>query len=120
MGDPIIASRLCQTIRSFNYQSRLLISHMHLDIETIKGLPMSLILVGDLANNNDLTEKYMTQPQKREFNHQVTHYPYAGKVVFRIGDCQTCWIKGGWNQKTTELVEDFIKNQDLINFLQNT
>ena len=68
--------------------------------------------------NTDFTKKYLTQ-QQTEFNRQVSYPPYAGSVFFQLGSCKVCWIKGGWINKTAEVVEDFIDNQDLINFLQN-
>ena len=120
MGDPITASRLCQAIKLLGYQSQLLIdNYTHSEIGKLAQLGKSLILVGDLASNTDFTEKYLTQQQQTEFNRQVSYPPYAGSVFFQLGSCKACWIKGGWSQKTAEVVEDFIDNQDLIDFLQN-
>ena len=98
----------------------LIDNYTHSEIGKLAQLGKSLILVGDLASNTDFTEKYLTQQQQTEFNRQVSYPPYAGSVFFQLGSCKACWIKGGWSNKTAEVVEDFIDNQDLINFLQNT
>ena len=72
-----------------------------------------------MANNRYFLEKYLTQQQQIEFHRQVTYQPYAGRVVFQIGNCPACWIKGGWSKKTFELANDFIDNQGLIGFLRD-
>ena len=97
----------------------LIDNYTHSEIEKLVQLGKSLISVGGLVSNTDFTEKHLTQQQQTEFNRQVSYPPYSGSVFFQLGSCKACWIKGGWSQKTAEVVEDFIGNQDLIDFLQN-
>ncbi len=113
-GDPVTSSRLCQAIRSLGYSSQLIIENPILEIETVERLSMSLILVGNVLGDNSLMEKYIPDQDREEFNNQVTYYPYEGRVQFQIA----CWIKGGWDQKTADLVDNFIQSQDLVEFLK--
>ena len=96
----------------------LIDNYTHSEIEKLVQLGKSLISVGGLVSNTDFTEKHLAQQQQTEFNHQVSYPPYVGSVFFQLDSCKACWIKGGWSNKTAGMIEDFIDNQDLINFLQ--
>ena len=117
-GDPITSSRLCQTIRSLGYRSQLIIDGLILELEKIEQLSISLILVGNIVGDNSLMERHIPSEKRKEFNHQVTYHPYEGQVQFQIGNCQAYWIKGGWNRKTADLVDNLIQSPALIGFLK--
>ena len=116
LGDSITASHLCQAVRDLGRPSHLLLGKSILEIETIASFPVKFLIAGNVHFGNDLIEQYMTKQQKKSFDDQYTYIPYSAKIYFQIGSCKAFWIKGGWDQKTEELVIDFIENKDFIDF----
>ena len=72
--------------------------------------------MGDVLSRQGLIEKYMTEQQKKDFYQQLNYSPYLAQTQFQIGKSQVCWIKGGWNQKTIELANDFVSSNKLRDF----
>ena len=115
-GDSQAASRLCQAVRELGYKDWMLMGDLDAEIENFVLLPMKILLVGDVLSRQSLIEKYMTEQQKREFYQQLNYSPYLAQIQFQIGKSQVCWIKGGWNQKTIELANDFVDSNKLRDF----